>query len=222
MGQANILLVEGPTAGENSFGSALKSKGFKVSVAHSGREALQRFRTDRPGLVILDTCSLRSRGTRMLHSLRQKDPDIPVIVIRPEGSPPENLDVDATLVAPFTPRKLLNHIARLVPNEHAQELITGKLRLNLEQRCVRTGKGERHLLTPKQMKLLETFMRHPGEVLSRRYLLKHVWNTDYLGDTRILDVHIRWVREIIEDDPSTPHYLITVRGTGYRFDGPGS
>jgi DNA-binding response OmpR family regulator len=80
---------------------------------------------------------------------------------------------------------------------------------------------ERHL-TPKQALLLELFMRHPGEVLTREFLMKRVWNTDYTGDTRTLDVHIHWVREAIEEDTGSPRYLHTVRGVGYRFQVPAS
>jgi DNA-binding response OmpR family regulator len=229
MSSASILLIEGRAAGENSFAPILQAKGYRTVVVHSGREALQKLRGEGPGLVILDSCSLRSPGTRIIQALRRKGRETPLILVRPErrraAAAPDALDVDAVLVYPFTPRKLLNHVARLAPDDGAEELTVGDLRLNLEQRCVRTPRRERHLLTPKQVKLLEVFMRKPGEVLSRSYLMKHVWNTDYLGDTRILDVHIRWVREIIEENPSRPRYLITVRGTGYRFypsGGPGS
>jgi DNA-binding response OmpR family regulator len=72
-------------------------------------------------------------------------------------------------------------------------------------------------LTPKQGRLLDVFMRHPGQVLTRAFLMKQVWHTDYLGDTRTLDVHIRWLRKAIEENPSSPVYLRTVRGIGYRF-----
>ena len=75
-------------------------------------------------------------------------------------------------------------------------------------------------LAPKEFELLSTFMRHSGEVLPRSFLIHEIWNTDYLGDTRMLDVHIRWVRRKIEDDPSAPTYLRTVRGVGYRFEAP--
>jgi DNA-binding response OmpR family regulator len=221
MAPASILLIEGQTTGGNSFGPVLKEKGFRVLVVHSGREALQKFRSERPGLIILDASSMRSSGTRIVRALRQKDRDISIVLICSSADAAEKLDVDVTLAQPFTARKLLNHVTRLAPNERDEELIVGNLRLNLEQRCVRTSRHERHLLTPKQVRLLETFMRHPGETLSRGYLIKHVWDTDYLGDTRILDVHIRWVREIIEEDPGKPHILITVRGVGYRFNAPG-
>jgi DNA-binding response OmpR family regulator len=91
--------------------------------------------------------------------------------------------------------------------------------LNLKQRCVVQGNHESHL-TPKQARLLEVFMRHPGEVLTRAFLMKQVWDTDYLGDTRTLDVHIHWVRKAIEKDPRSPTYLRTIRQVGYRLEVP--
>jgi DNA-binding response OmpR family regulator len=80
--------------------------------------------------------------------------------------------------------------------------------------------GEPLTLAPKEFKLLATFMHHSGEVLPRSFLIREIWNTDYLGDTRMLDVHIRWLRQKIEDNASSPVYLRTVRGVGYRFEPP--
>jgi DNA-binding response OmpR family regulator len=126
---------------------------------------------------------------------------------------------DLTLERPFNARKLLNRVRKLIPNTASNTLCTGDIIFDVENREV--SKGERKMrVTPKQAKLLEALMRNAGQVLSRRYLMKHVWNTDYLGDTRTLDVHIRWVREVIEDDPSRPKYVRTVRGVGYRFEPP--
>ena len=96
-------------------------------------------------------------------------------------------------------------------------LRVGDLTLNLESRHLTKG-GLTYKLTPKECELLEVFMSNEGKVLTRRFLMKRVWETDYLGDTRTLDVHIRWLREKIEDDPSAPLYLRTVRGVGYRFE----
>ena len=96
---------------------------------------------------------------------------------------------------------------------------TGDLSLDLEKRCVTKGCAAIHL-TPKECALLATFMDNGGEVLTREFLMKEVWETDWTEDTRTLDVHIRWLREKIEDDPSNPIYLRTVRGVGYRFEVP--
>jgi DNA-binding response OmpR family regulator len=120
------------------------------------------------------------------------------------------------LVRPFTGRKLLNRIVRLLPDSVGNVLRVGQFTLNPESRSLRVGKTEYHL-TPMKARLLEVFMRRPGEVLSREFLMKHVWHTDYLGDTRTVEVHIRWLREIIEADANHPFFLQTIRGVGYRF-----
>lgn len=102
---------------------------------------------------------------------------------------------------------------------------TGRLRaggfsLDLDRRCVVRKDGIEERLTPKECALLYTFINRGGQVLTRRFLMKEIWETDYLGDTRTLDVHVRWLREKIEEEPSQPVYLRTVRGVGYRFEAP--
>ncbi len=149
--------------------------------------------------------------------IRKAAESVPIMWILDEGTQvSEDGIADLWLERPFTSRKLLNRVRKLLPEPKSTTLCAGDLVFDVENRQV--IKGDRTVrVTPKQAKLLELFMHHPNEVLSRRYLMKHVWNTDYLGDTRTLDVHIRWVREAIEDEPSAPNYVHTVRGVGYRF-----
>jgi DNA-binding response OmpR family regulator len=218
MVQAKVLLIEGKGAGPASFRVPLEKKGHLIHVDPTGRSALQRLATWPPDVIVVDGISLQSSGARICHLLHEHAPIIPLIVLRAEGSSSERGDADVCLVAPFTPRKLLNRIERLMPARGGEILYVGDLALNLGQKCV-TRNGREKRLTPKQFKLLEAFMKRPGEVLSRRFLMRHVWQTDYIGDTRTLDVHIRWVRQVIEEDPDNPRYLRTVRGIGYRFDG---
>mgnify|MGYP000613302397 CR=1 FL=1 len=97
-------------------------------------------------------------------------------------------------------------------------LRVGNVALDLESRELNVN-GVVSVLTPKQCKLLGVFMTSPGEVLTRKHLIKQVWETDYVGDTRTLDVHVRWLREKIEEDPARPTRIVTVRGAGYRFEG---
>ena len=126
--------------------------------------------------------------------------------------------VEVFLQQPFTARELLIQVRKLLPRQRmAGVLSVNGFVFDVERRKVYKDTACRQL-TPRQAKLLEAFMRQPDETLSRRFLMKHVWNTDYLGDTRTLDVHIRWVREAIEDNPSKPKYLRTVRRVGYRFE----
>jgi len=218
MVQARVLLIEGKGASANSFRQPLEKKGHLIHVVHTGRSALERLVTAPPDIIIVDGASLSTSGTRICQMLHEHSPTTPIILIRGEGKPADRGAADACLVKPFTPRKLLNRIERLMPARWGEVLRVGDIALNLGQRCViRNGRETR--LTPKQFRLLEAFMRRPGEVLSRRFLMHHVWQTDYIGDTRTLDVHIRWVRQVIEENPDEPRYLRTVRGIGYRFDG---
>jgi DNA-binding response OmpR family regulator len=99
------------------------------------------------------------------------------------------------------------------------DLRCGRLCMGADEEEIRRD-GEPLSLAPKEFRLLATFMQHSGEVLPRSFLIREIWNTDYLGDTRMLDVHIRWLRQKIEDNPSSPAYLRTVRGVGYRFEPP--
>jgi DNA-binding response OmpR family regulator len=136
-----------------------------------------------------------------------------------ENPTPDRVNARAYLRYPFSSQKLINRISWLLPAPNGEELRRGELILNVKRRSVMRGDRERHL-TPKQAHLLELFMRHPGEVLTREFLMKRVWNTDFVDDTRTLDVHIHWVREAIEEDTGSPQYLHTVRGVGYRFTVP--
>jgi DNA-binding response OmpR family regulator len=171
-----------------------------------------------PAVVVLDSPSLRFSCRRFCDTLKC---------------------ARSSLGYPFSPQKLINRISWLLPTPESEVLRRGELTFHVKRRSViRSGGGvdvpvlllysegeapeharERHL-TPKQAQLLELFMRHPGEVLTREFLMKRVWETDFTGDTRTLDVHIHWVREAIEEDTGSPRYLHTVRGVGYRFEVP--
>jgi DNA-binding response OmpR family regulator len=125
------------------------------------------------------------------------------------------------MTPPFTSRKLLYRIRKVTEHLAEREIRAGCLALDPRTRILRKHDQALHL-RPKEAELLALFMRNPGRVLSRRELMKRVWETDYMGDTRTLSVHIRWVRQKIEEEPSSPRYLRTVRGVGYRFEVPAS
>jgi DNA-binding response OmpR family regulator len=152
--------------------------------------------------------------------LHEEVSEIPIILILREDEKDDDV-VEAmfVLVPPFTSRKLFNRIGMILKSDEGKILRVGGLTLKLGTRCVNNGRREWRL-TPKELELLKVLMRSPGRVLSRQFLMKKVWKTDYMGDTRTLDVHIRWLREKIEENPSSPVYLHTIRGVGYRFDMP--
>lgn len=213
-----ILVVQG--AGHDRLANMLQRNGFTVSRAHNGTQAVAQAKETIPDLAVIDPCTLRINGSRLCQMLKRAVDAIPVIWIVDENTNvSDDGGVDLFLKRPFTARKLLNRMRKLLPDIDNDILSIGDVLFDVEKREVRKSEHKCRL-TPKQAKLLEALMRQPGEVLSRRFLMKHVWNTDYLGDTRTLDVHVRWVREAIEDDPSRPKYLRTVRGVGYRFEVP--
>jgi DNA-binding response OmpR family regulator len=192
---------------------------YEVIVATSGKQALELVEQTLPDVIVLDAASMRSTGNRICTVLRKQAPYLPVIHIvkTPSVTDKSNSDADVVLQLPFTPRKLINRIERFISAREGEMLQVGPFRLNLKSKILVTKKGE-YRLTPKMATLLEALMRHPNEVLERRYLMVKVWQTDYLGDTRTLDVHIRWIREAVEDNPSKPVYIKTVRGVGYLLD----
>lgn len=213
-----ILVVQGP--GRDRLTTMLENHGYVVQRAHNGKQAVTAVKQGGLALAIIDPGSLRINGARLSRMLKRAVNDLPILWVLNEGATlSEDGVADLCLERPFTARKLLNRVRKLLPPERQDVLSVGGIVLDTVKREVRRG-DQVSRLTPKQAKLLEALMRQPGKVLSRRFLMKHVWNTDYLGDTRTLDVHIRWVREIIEQDPSHPQYIRTVRGVGYRFDVP--
>lgn len=223
MTEASVLFVEGRRAGNESLVSALIKEGLQVQVVHTGSEALDLIQEKEPDLVVFDSSSMRSSGIRSIRRLRRLLPHTPIIHCQSLIQSEDRLTgADVYLVRPFTARKLVNRIKALLPADDLKVEIVraGHLTFYPSKRSVDVaGRGERRL-TPKLASLLEEFLRHPEEVLSRNQLMQTVWHTSYFGDTRTLDVHIRWVREIIEANPARPSMLKTVRGVGYIFSLP--
>jgi len=220
MSSAEIMVIESGRASAPSFTPSLEKKGYAVHVCHKVSEAIRIAKKEPPHLVVLDAASMKTSGTRMCRKARASMDGIPIILISPNNSVPDpGSGASLTLVQPFTSRKLLNRIARLLPGDEKYTLEAGPIKLNLAQNKVRCHTKESRL-TPKQARLLEMFMRNPGRLLSRTKLIRKVWQTDYTGDTRTLDVHMSWLRKAVEPDPKQPRYLKTIRGMGYRLDIP--
>jgi DNA-binding response OmpR family regulator len=139
------------------------------------------------------------------------------MIANPNKPVSKDVGADVLLELPFTIRKLVNRINPLLPLSSNKVLRTGPIQLDLERRVVRCLEKEAHL-TPRLTSLLKRFMEHPNEVLEREDLFRKIWDTEYTGDTRTLDVHISWIRKAIEPNSHKPRYLITIRGVGYRLD----
>lgn len=213
-----LLLIEGQGAGSESLAPALKRADYQFLTLHTGSEATEWLTGNTADLIIFDAATMRSSGIRICQRIRKLAERTPIIHSRSATDEEDRLaGADIYLQRPFSGRKLLNRVRALLPADSDSEEIVhyGPLTLYRTKRSVEVdGRGE-YILTPKLALLLETFMRHPNELLSRRQLMQDVWDTDFIGDTRTLDVHIRWIRECIETDPGSPNYLRTVRGKGY-------
>lgn len=214
-----ILLVERSGKKENTFAAALERKGYRVELASTGHDALKRAHLSRPAIVVLNAASLGSSGIRICRNLHDGLDGIPIIHIMPENTAEgdfKDSPAEVILAMPFTARKLINRVKRFMPGARKEAIEVGPIRLVPSVRVVEAH-GREKRLTPKTAQLLNVFLKHPGDTLDRGFLMQQVWETDYIGDTRTLDVHVRWVREAIEADPTAPAHIITVRGIGYRF-----
>lgn len=218
MTNAIILIIEGKKAERPSFAALLQKKDFIVTSVSSGSEALARLIEIGPDLVVVNAASLGSTGLRICQSLREnQDEHLPIVLVLDADKLVDKTAADVVLNLPFTVQKLVNRIKPLLPGDGANIIHAGPIRLDIEHRRVKClSKNSR--LTPRLAALLQTLLGHRGEVIEREELFKQVWETNYTGDTRTLDVHISWLRRAIEMDPNHPRFLHTVRGVGYRLD----
>ncbi len=216
--KARILWVEGKRADSPPFVPGLRKKGYIIATAATGEEALSLLPNFDPDLVVINAASMRTSGKRISRSMRGHANSVPILLISAAGQPaPTDIPVDVVLTLPFTPRKLINRIKPLLPGEGQHLFHTGPIRLDVERKRVLCQDREVSL-TPRLVQLLKIFMEHPGEALEREKLFRQVWKTEYIGDTRTLDVHISWLRQAIEVDPRNPQFIKTIRGVGYRLD----
>lgn len=224
-----ILLIDDDPMITGPLARALSEAGYAVQVAHSGEVGLTLAQTVQPDLVILDIMLPGMDGWQVCQALRRRSA-VPILMLTALGDEVDRilgleLGADDYLTKPFSTRELVARTRAMLRRVDLDrrppggELVIGDLRLNLEAR--RLFKGDRELsLRHKEFELLSLLMSRQGDVLSRAQLFDQIWGTDWLGDTRTLDVHIRWLREKIEDDPGRPLYIRTVRGTGYRLTPP--
>jgi DNA-binding response OmpR family regulator len=218
-----ILFVERDMTISDLLVPSLERKGYQVSVARTQRQATSRIRTARPDLLVVDIASFGAKGPEIGARLRARLDGVPTVLLAEEGYSDAGPAAEAIMTPPFTSRKLLHRVKKLstrLTNREASEIRVGPLILDLDARVVHKG-DESHHLRPKETSLLALFMHNHGKVLSRQEIIKQVWETDYVGDTRTLSVHVRWLRQKIEPDPNHPRFLRTLRGVGYRFEIPG-
>jgi DNA-binding response OmpR family regulator len=221
-----ILLVDDEPALLDTLAFNLRASGYEVVTAADGVAALEVARAESPQLVILDLMLPELDGLTVCRNLRQVS-DIPILVLTARTGELDKIvglesGADDYMTKPFSLGELQARIRALLrragTRQSSDEMRSGDLLLNLISR--RAYLGERELvLSPKEFSLLAELMRHQGAVLSRDLLLTRVWGYDFYGDARTVDVHVRWLREKIEENPSQPARISTVRGIGYRFEG---
>ena len=217
MKKTTLLVIEGRHAEIPSFAPDLQKKGFDVLAFQNGSQAVSKLKQSNASLVVINAASLRSTGIRICLSVRKKDSKVPIILIIDKDRPVDKELAETVLILPFTAQKLVNRVKALMPGDGNNVVSAGPIRLDLEHRRVRCL-GRNTKLTPRLITLLQILMDKHGEVVERESLFKKVWETNYTGDTRTLDVHISWLRRAIELDPNNPKFLKTIRGVGYRLD----
>jgi DNA-binding response OmpR family regulator len=215
--KATVLLIENKPSIRSTYSEGLSRKGFQVLSVHNGTEAIKLIDGMNFNLIIINAASLYSNGKGIVRNLKKKAPAIPILLILQENQEQEECQADVVLSLPFTLQKLLNRMKPLLPAMKKDVLKVGTLQLDIRERIVRY-QGRQVRLTPRLMVLLQMLMEKPGEVIERHELFRKGWETEYVEDTRSLDVHISWLREALEIDPRHPRLIKTIRGVGYRLD----
>lgn len=201
-----------------SFVPDLEAKGYQVTFVTTGKDALDFLARKKPDVMVVDAASMRTTGSRICRTVHDKYPTLPLILINtPSNLPTNEIKADVQLVHPFTIRKLENRILPYAPNDGKNILKAGPIQLDLERQVIRCNKKEEHV-TPRMAHLLKMLIDQKGKVIDREKLFSKIWHTNYTEDTRSLDVHINWLRKIIEKNPKKPKLLVTVRGKGYKLD----
>lgn len=201
-----------------SFVPDLEAKGYKVTFVSTGKEALDKLAKSKPDVMVVDAASMRTTGSRICKTVNVKYPALPLILINtPTNLPTNEIKADIQLVHPFTIRKLENRITPYAPSDGKNLLKAGPIQLDMERQVIRCNKKEEHV-TPRMANLLKMLIDQKGKVVDRNKLFSKIWHTNYTEDTRSLDVHINWLRKIIEKNPKKPTLLLTVRGKGYKLD----
>ncbi|MGI6251506.1 MAG: response regulator transcription factor [Anaerolineaceae bacterium] len=216
--QPKILLVEGRRNPTKNFAADLLKKGYSLQVAENGTHGIQLLKRIYPAVIIINAASLRTNGTRIVSRFQNRLPEVPVILILSEDEDEENTSsANVVLRLPFTVQKLVNRLKVFEQTEERHLVRLGPLQLNLQTNLVTYFKKETRI-TPRLTRLLKQLMEQPGVLVPREELFRQVWDTDYTGDTRTLDVHISWLRRVLESDPNTPLLITTVRGKGYKLN----
>lgn len=232
--QPTVLVVEDEESFVDALSVGLRREGFIVKVARDGAEALTLFDAVRPDLVLLDLMLPKVSGVEVCRQIRARS-DTPIIMVTAKDSEIDTVvglevGADDYVTKPYRLRELvarMRAVLRRAPAsdmQHfaaAEALEVGDVTLDSERHEV-VVRGKTVELPLKEFELLELLLANAGRVLTRDTLIDRIWGTDYVGDTKTLDVHIKRLRSRVEDNPSRPTRIITIRGLGYRYDSPRS
>jgi DNA-binding response OmpR family regulator len=213
-----ILVIQEAEASSQGLLQLTETEGYQVHTAELEHAQNHLFMVP-PDIVALNLRHLGPETRPLCQAICQQTRNLmlPLMLLTEScdemGLPREP---EGCLVMPLPAHQIATAIRIVSRNHEAHILAADGLRLDLDSHRV-VGTGSSHHLSPRELRLLETFLRHPMRVLTRRFLMREVWDTDFVEDTRTLDVHIHWIRRKIEPDPSRPRYLRTVRGVGYYF-----
>ncbi len=223
--EAKILIVDDEKNIVELIKFHLKKENYRVIEAYKGKDALDLYRKEKPDLIILDVMLPDMGGFEVCKTIR-KESRIPIIMLTAKGEEIDKilgfeLGADDYITKPFSPRELLARIKAVLKRTRTSNIDTnqiqvGPFKINVNKREI--YKNDKLLeLKPKEFDLLKLFITNPGRVFTRQYLLEQIWGYDYLGDTRTVDVHIRRLRQKIEDNDKNATYIKTVHGVGYKF-----
>ena len=226
-----VLVVEDEESFIEALQVGLKREGFRVEVARDGMQALEMFDSVQPDLVLLDVMLPKMSGIDVCRQIRKKSLT-PIIMVTAKGAEIDTVvglevGADDYVTKPYRLRELtarMRAVMRRVPSERGGELSgssleVGDVALDPDQHEV-VVRGESQQLPLKEFELLHILLANAGRVLPRETIIDRVWGSDYVGDTKTLDVHVKRLRSKIEEDPANPTRIITIRGLGYKYDKP--
>ncbi|QCX26588.1 response regulator transcription factor [Nocardioides jishulii] len=221
-----VLVVEDEESYSDALAYMLRKEGYEVAIAATGTEALAEFARNGADIVLLDLMLPGVPGTEVCRQIRATS-SVPVIMVSAKDDEVDKvvgleLGADDYVTKPYSPRELVARIRAVLRRGQEPEVVpdtleAGPVRMDVERHVV-TINGEAQRFPLKEFELLEMFLRNPGRVLTRGQLIDRVWGSDYVGDTKTLDVHVKRLRAKLEPDPGQPQYLVTVRGLGYKLD----
>jgi two-component system response regulator RegX3 len=221
-----VLIVEDEASYSEALSYVLRKEGYDVAVAETGPDALTTFERGGADIILLDLMLPGLSGTEVCRTIRQTSA-VPIIMVSAKDTEVDKvvgleLGADDYVTKPYSPRELVARIRAVLrrgaPEEVDDEGVieVGGVRMDIDRHLVAVD-GREVKLPLKEFELLEFFLRNSGRVLTRGQLIDRVWGSDYVGDTKTLDVHVKRLRGKIEDDPAHPTVLTTVRGLGYKY-----